>query len=316
MSLRGILLYLKNSLFYYVGFFFILCFLLLSFFIIIWHRLLQQKHVVFLYHKNNNVSISSPTVNNNKKKNNNNSDNYGNAVIADDASQFVNVKHISHKKCDELFTMYFLSPAFGSCSIDTGKKNNAHNKKAKSKNVIKQKNSNNEKKIEKKIEKKQKDVSQDSKIKATIKPLIKKEEHKKIQIHPPIIEHKAILSCDAKQGEHFDNHSNELLARDDNIYNVNGSGINASDNVDIIDEEAYAQEELEEYLSRLKKYLYQFSGKKPPVDIIIILHDAIIQEIKFGKKLPSLAYKTHIINTLKKIDIPKKLWNKKLLIAL
>lgn len=89
------------------------------------------------------------------------------------------------------------------------------------------------------------------------------------------------------------------------------------DNIDKSDdEEIINQNELEEYIIRLKKNIKQFPGKKVNLDIIILLDNSLVKEIIFPNKLFSLAYKMYIINILHKIDIPKKLWNKKLLISL
>jgi DNA gyrase/topoisomerase IV subunit A len=89
------------------------------------------------------------------------------------------------------------------------------------------------------------------------------------------------------------------------------------DSIDKLDvEEIIEENELEEYVIRLKKNINQFPGKKVNLDIIILLDKSLIKEIIFPKKLFSLAYKMYIINILHKIEIPKKLWNKKLVISL
>lgn len=81
-------------------------------------------------------------------------------------------------------------------------------------------------------------------------------------------------------------------------------------------EKTICQNELTEYIMRLKKHIRQFPGKKVNLEITILLDGSVIKEIIFPKKLFSLAYKMYIINILQKIDIPRKLYNKKLLISL
>jgi hypothetical protein len=82
------------------------------------------------------------------------------------------------------------------------------------------------------------------------------------------------------------------------------------------DEEIADQNELADYIIRLKKNIKQFPGKKVSLDITILLENASIKDIIFPNILFSLAYKMYIINILKKIEIPKKLWNKTLRISL
>ncbi len=102
---------------------------------------------------------------------------------------------------------------------------------------------------------------------------------------------------------------NEFLEIEDNNININEKENNS-------DESEESQNELLEYTIRLKKHIKQFPGKKEPLEITILLENSNIKDIIFSKKLFSLAYKMYIINILKKIDIPKILWNQKLLISL
>jgi hypothetical protein len=111
----------------------------------------------------------------------------------------------------------------------------------------------------------------------------------------------------------FENDTQSSLIENDLINNEEREDNTTFEEIDY--EERVNQNELLEYIIRLKKNINQFPGKKVNLEIIILLEGSAIREIIFPKKLFSLAYKMYIINILKKIEIPKKLWNKKLCIS-
>lgn len=82
--------------------------------------------------------------------------------------------------------------------------------------------------------------------------------------------------------------------------------------IDISIEEQEEQNELEDYLIRLKKNINQFPGKKQSTTVILKTEKHTVQEIIFVERIKSIAYHMYLLDLLKKIKIPQKLWYKEI----
>ena len=330
---------IKKSLFYAVLnlLFLMILFFLLLFFIHYKTKHINKKKTILKDHtllKTNTTGINNDQI----ISDNGNSINIKNTIFNKNLKHnTIKTNTINNIESEKLFQLYFCSSQY--------KKNNTNNQEIKNKKTPLPEQKKIKKELSKKIEKNKK-VTPDETHKSKIKNII----NKKTNI---IKNQKISILKDSKKSTVQNNKKidikNEIFSTNftknitnrfslNNIINQNNnrsiapSILNDENKIDnnqiednkeityteniINNQEEVYQDELTDYIIRLKKHIRQFPGKKIELDIIILLNKSTIHEIIFPKKLFSLAYKMYIINILKKIEIPRKLWNKKLLISL
>lgn len=203
---------------------------------------------------------------------------------------------ITDSFCEELFNKNFENK-------NKFKNKNVNNRTTLVKKLVTKKISN-----KKKIEKKQKINQKEKTIEKNKNTLNKTVKNKGRKIDFDKLSKYNFLSDYFKKFEFLCKNDNENQTKSEKNENVLDK--------EVINKEIQELSLLDDYLTRLKKHINQFPGKKEKGVIIVKLKKQMIEEIIFVEDIHSYAFKSYLIGILKKIAIPEKLWNKEVKIII